>query len=146
MKSTDDPIIVEQSFDVTPEELWRAITEVSLMRQWYFDNIPDFKPVVGFETRFNVQSEERTFLHLWKVTEVVPGKRVVYEWRFKEYPGISTAIFDVTETGKRSTLRLTVLVHEDFPDDIPEFTRQSCIEGWKYFINCRLKSYLSKKP
>ncbi len=145
MKSTDEPIAVEQSFDVTPDEVWCAITDVGLMRQWYFDNIPDFKPQVGFETRFNVTSENRNFLHMWKVTEVVPGRKIVYEWRFKEYPGESTAIFDIVESGKTAKLRLTVLVHEDFPDDIPEFTRESCIEGWKYFINGRLKTFLDAK-
>jgi hypothetical protein len=40
---------------------------------------------------------------------------------------------------------LTVEVLEDFPDDIPEFRRESCIGGWNYFINHRLKEYLDKK-
>ncbi len=44
------------------------------MRKWYFENIPAFKPEVGFETQFNVQSEERNFLHKWKVTEVQPSE------------------------------------------------------------------------
>lgn len=143
MKTSDDPIVVEQSFDATVDTVWRAITEIDLMRQWYFDNIPAFKPEVGFETRFNVQSGGREFLHQWKVTEVVPRKRISYDWRFAGYPGESSAAFELFDNGKSTTLRLTVTVHEDLPEDIPEFKRESCVEGWKYFIKERLKEYLA---
>ena len=44
-----------------------------------FNNIEDFKPKVGFKTRFNVKSEERNFLHLWEITEVDPFKKIVYK-------------------------------------------------------------------
>ena len=39
-------------------------------------------------------------------------------------------------------LRLTDQTLESFPDDIPEFTRESGIEGWTFFINKSLKEYL----
>lgn len=48
------------------------------MRQWFFENIESFKPEVGFETQFNVQAESRNFLHMWKIIEVVPMKKIVY--------------------------------------------------------------------
>ena len=41
------PIVVEQSFTVTPETVWRAITKPNLMRLWYFEQIEDFRPEVG---------------------------------------------------------------------------------------------------
>ena len=41
------PIVVEQSFPVTPETVWRAITKPNLMRLWYFEQIEDFRPEVG---------------------------------------------------------------------------------------------------
>ena len=52
------------------------------MRKWYFENIPSFKPEVGFKTQFNVQSQHRNFLHIWKVTEVVPKKMITYNWKY----------------------------------------------------------------
>ena len=145
MKTSDAPIVVEQTFDATPDAVWKSITQVDLMRQWYFENIPAFKPEVGFETRFLVQSGGRDFLHMWKVTEAVTRKKISYEWRFEAYPGVSSATFELFDNGKSTTLRLTVDVHEDFPEDIPEFERESCIDGWKYFINGRLKEYLQGK-
>ena len=144
MKASEDPIVVEQTFDAVPEAVWKAITDIDQMRQWYFENIPDFKPEVGFETSFNVKSGERDFLHMWKVTEVVPGRKISYDWKFESYPGDSYVVFELfkEETGTR--LRLTDVVRKDFPDDIPEFKRESCIGGWEYFRKGRLKEYLDK--
>ena len=56
MRKSDKPIIVEQTFNTSIETVWNAITEVDQMRKWFFDNIPSFKPEVGFETQFDVQS------------------------------------------------------------------------------------------
>ena len=33
---------------------------------------------------------------------------------------------------------------EDFPDDIPEFKRESDVEGWTFFISKSLKEFLEK--
>ena len=142
MNKNDDPIVVEQTLKATIDAVWRAITEPDLMRQWYFENITAFKPEVGFETQFNVQSGDRNFLHLWKVTEVIPLKRISYDWKYEDYPGDSFVVFELLERGKSTTLRLTATVREDFPDDIPEFKRESCIAGWEYFIKLRLKEHL----
>ena len=145
MKINDAPIIVEQTFNSSVESVWKSITEISEMRKWYFENIPAFKPEIGFETQFNVQSTERNFLHIWKVTEVQPLKMIKYSWEFEEYPGKSTTAFELSREDNSTKLRLTVETLENFPEGIPEFTRESCIEGWKYFINNRLKDYLTNK-
>jgi hypothetical protein len=39
---------------------------------------------------------------------------------------------------------VTTKVIEDFPNDIPEFARESCIGGWNYFIKERLDKFLNK--
>jgi len=39
---------------------------------------------------------------------------------------------------------LSTEISESFPLDIPEFKRESCVEGWTYFIKKRLKEYLDK--
>ena len=83
MRKDDEPIIIEHTFNVSIETIWNAITEIEQMRQWYFENIPSFKPEVGFETQFNVRSQDRNFLHMWKVTEVVPLKKITYNWKFE---------------------------------------------------------------
>ncbi len=142
MKKDEAPIVVEQDFDRSASDVWAAVTEIDDMRKWYFDNIPDFKAEVGFAARFVVQSGARSFLHLWKVTEVVPQRKVVYNWKYEGIPGDSVVSFEVSGSKKSARLRVTTLVQEDFPEDIPEFSRESCLGGWTYFIRHRLKAYL----
>ncbi len=145
MKRNDPPIIVEETYKAKIEEVWDSITDVNKMRLWYFENLPSFKAEVGFETKFDVQNESRTFPHLWKVTEVVPGKKLTYNWKFEGYAGDSFVVFELFEEGIKTKLRLTVNILEDFPENVPEFKRESCISGWTYFINKRLKEYLEKE-
>jgi len=142
MRKGDDPIIVEQSFNTSIESVWKAITEVDQMRQWFFENIPSFKPEVGFETQFNIQSQDRNFLHMWKVTEVVPLRLIRYNWKFEGFQGDSYVVFELFKENNLTKLQLTAQVLEDFPEDIPEFKRESGIEGWTYFIKKSLKEFL----
>jgi uncharacterized protein YndB with AHSA1/START domain len=145
MKGNNEPIVVEQVFEASRDAAWRAITELDQMRQWYFEAIPAFKPEVGFETQFNVPCNERDFLHVWKVTDVVPLKMIRYDWRYEGYPGDSFVTFELSEADGATTLKLTHRVRESFPEDIPEFRRESCLEGWTYFIRKSLREFLEKR-
>ena len=145
MKVNDDPIIIEQFFNSPIDSVWNAISNVEEMRKWFFDNVPEFKPEVGFKTQFNVKSEDRNFLHSWKVIEVIPNNLLKYNWSYEDYDGDSNVIFELTEENNRTKLKLSHEILEDFPEDIPEFKRESCIGGWTYFINNRLKEYLENK-
>ena len=136
------PIIITEIFDASAELVWRALTEQSLMIQWYFENIPEFKAEVGFKTQFNVESNGRDFFHLWEVTEVVPNKKISYSWQYADYTGLGQVTFELTEVGRKTVLKLTNTGLESFPQDIPEFKRESCIGGWNFFIKQRLKKYL----
>ncbi|MBR9846630.1 MAG: SRPBCC domain-containing protein [Algicola sp.] len=141
----DDPLIeVQQKFKQSVEDVWQAITNVHEMRQWFFDNIPDFKASVGFKTRFDVTSEDRVFPHEWEVTEVIPNKKIVCQWTYEGYQGNSYVTFHLSEVDNQTQLTVSTKVTEDFPDDIPEFKRESCIAGWNYFIKDRLVDYLKQ--
>ncbi len=141
---SSEPIIVEQLFPVQPEEVWQAVTKPDLMRQWYFEPIEDFRPEVGFETQFDIETGGRTFRHQWKVTEVVPGERITYTWRFEGYSGLGSTEWKLSKTDEGTKLVLTWTGIESFPQDIPEFTRESGIAGWEYFIQQSLPSFLSR--
>ena len=143
MKITDPPVIVEQLFNKTVNLVWKAITELDQMLLWYFDTIPDFKAEVGFTTQFNVKAPSRDFLHIWEVTEVIPQKKITYNWTFKDYDGSGDVTFELFEQNSQTLLRLTNIVIEDFDDAIPEFRRESCLAGWNYFIKDRLVSFIN---
>ncbi|WP_323788538.1 SRPBCC domain-containing protein [Psychroserpens sp.] len=145
MKVNESEIEVKQSFHQSIESVWKAITDVNEMRQWFFDNIPDFQPTVGFKTQFTVTSEDRIFPHLWEVTEVIPNHKIVYNWTYEGYKGDSNVTFQLSEIDHQTQLTLTTKVTEDFPDDIPEFKRESCIGGWNFFIKTSLVNYFNAK-
>ena len=141
MKVSEGPIQLVYTFEVEAGLLWSALVEIDQMKQWFFENIPDFKAEIGFATSFPVQSGDRTFTHLWEITQLREEKSITYTWRYLEYPGDALLTFALTPDGGKTRLKLTIDVLEDFPDDIPEFERSSCIGGWNYFMD-RLKKYL----
>jgi hypothetical protein len=54
-------------------------------------------------------------------------------------------VFELFKQDNLIKLRLTHQVQESFPGDIPEFSRESCVEGWTFFIKKSLKEFLEKK-
>lgn len=142
MKTTEEPIVVVQSIAAPVEDVWSAITEKDQMVQWFFDNIPEFQPEVGFSTEFQVTNEGRTFTHCWKVVRAVPHQVVEYQWNYREYQGDSLVTFELTPEGSTTQIKLTHAATEDFDDSVPEFQRESGVNGWNYLISERLKIYL----
>jgi len=143
MITTDEPIIVEQVFNRSVAAVWQAITNVDQMTQWFFKEIPEFKPIVGFKTQFNIQTPYRDFLHLWTITEVIPLQKIVCNWKYEGYDGDSYVTFELSEAQDQTKLVLSTKVVEDFDDTIDEFKRSSGVAGWNYFIKERLKDFLN---
>jgi ketosteroid isomerase-like protein/uncharacterized protein YndB with AHSA1/START domain len=139
-----NPVIVEQTYKSTIRKVWNAITDENKMRKWYFENIKSFKPVVGFETEFTAQSNGIDYLHIWKITDVVSEKRITYKWKFGGFPGEALVTFEISKDNNLTKLRLTEVGIESFPQNDPDFSRKSWIDGWNYFICERLKDYLDK--
>ena len=142
MKITDAPVVVEQAFAKPIETVWAAITEVDRMRQWFFDNIPDFKPELGFETRFVVSVEDRSYTHMWKIIEVEAPTLIRYNWHYQEHAGDSNVLFILNEKNGTTTLQVSTEILEDFPENVPEFGREQAVAGWTYLIHERLKALL----
>ena len=145
MKRSEGPIIIEVVFENSLDSVWSAITEVEEMREWFFENIPRFKPEVGFEVEFNVDAGERSFLHQWKITKVITRKLIEYNLKYGGYPGDSYVSFTLEHENGSTKLILTHTTTEDFPEDVPEFKRESGVAGWQYFIKDRLKKFLKEK-
>jgi len=140
------PVIVSVTTKTSKENIWKALTNAEEMRKWFFDNIPDFKPEVGFTTEFNVVSNERNFLHVWKVSKVTCLQELVCLWQYPEYLKDTFEVkFKVdTNDNAENIITVSAIGIEKFEHlNLPEFTRESCKGGWEYFMN-RLKVYLEK--
>jgi uncharacterized protein YndB with AHSA1/START domain len=139
-----NPVVVEETYNATVEKVWNAITSYGEMKQWYFEEIESFKPEVGFNTQFSVQANGNDYLHIWKVTEVIPMNKIVYNWTYRDYEGDSYVTWELSSESDKTKLKLSHFGIESFPQDNPDFTRESCTGGWTYFLCHRLKDYLDK--
>ncbi|WP_299276426.1 SRPBCC domain-containing protein [uncultured Psychroserpens sp.] len=135
------PLILEQEFKAPLERVWRAISEVELMKKWYFD-IPEFKAEVGCKFQFEGGEENKRYMHLCEVLEVVPLKKLKYSWRYEGYPGISFVTFELSEHGESTKVKLTHEGIESFTN--PDFKQEKFEGGWKYLIHESLKGYLEE--
>lgn len=143
MKIDQELIEVGVTLPVAPERVWQALTDPAEMPRWFFPEISAFEPTVGARTSFVVVSGGRSFDHRWKVLEAQPGKSLVLGWRYQGHAGNSRVAFDLGAGGQGTRLRVTHTVTEDFPDGVPEFTREACHGGWVYFLQERLPAFLA---
>ncbi len=137
------PLIVERTFNAPVATVWRAITNKDDIKQWSFD-MKEFKPEVGFEFQFYGEKDGVEYFHLCKVTEVIPGKKLAYSWRYEGYEGNSLVTFELYAEGDKTRLKLTHEGLETFPRT-QMFARENFNEGWNSIIGSTLKEFVETK-
>ena len=136
-------VVVERTFDASITRVWKALTDVDQMRQWYFD-LKEFKAEVGFEFEFVVEHEGTTYHHLCRVTEVIPQKKIAYTWRYKGEPGDSLVTIELSPEGNKTQLKLTHTGIETFPKT-PAYARKKFEAGWTAIVGTELKKFVERK-
>ncbi|MEO6547510.1 MAG: SRPBCC domain-containing protein [Ferruginibacter sp.] len=135
-------IMLERKFNAPIAKVWNAITDKNEMKNWYFD-LEDFKAEPGFKFQFTGgPSPDKQYVHLCEVTEVIPGQKLTYSWRYEGYAGNSFVTFELVEQGLTTLLKLTHEGLETFPANNPDFMRKNFEEGWDQIVNVSLKGYL----
>ena len=138
-----DPIVVERTFSAPATNVWQAITSKVQMKEWYFD-LKKFKAEPGFEFEFEGGPDDRSYLHLCKITEVIPEKKLKYSWRYDGYEGVSFVTFELFPEGNKTRLRLTHEGLATFPADNKDFARENFEAGWTDIIGRSLAGFLEK--
>lgn len=139
----NDSVVVEEVYNVPVEEVWNAITDNSEMKKWYF-KIEDFQPVPGFEFSFYGGDEETQFLHLCKITEVIPNKKLAHTWRYDGYEGNTLVTFELSPLQNSTKLKLTHEGFDSFPE-LPAFKKENFKAGWTSILGESLKKFLDAK-
>ena len=138
-----EPWVVEQVLDAPVALVWRAITDPGMMKHWYFD-VPAFRAEIGCRFEFLAgKPEHRQYLHVCQVTDVVPGRRLSYSWRFDGEEGDSEVVFELFPEGARTRLRLTHSGLESFAAN-PDLAIDNFREGWRYIIGTSLHDWLDR--
>ncbi|MGM0636368.1 MAG: SRPBCC family protein [Bacteroidota bacterium] len=130
---------------MSKSELWKLITSLKSMQKWFFENLLTFEAKPGFETRFTVKTPNQSFVHLWKIIEVIPDQKIVYNWKYEGFSGDSEVTFQLSSKNGKTVLTLTHTVLEDFPQATSEFSRESCLAGWQWFIQKSLVEFVKKQ-
>jgi len=135
-----DAVVVERTLNAPVAKVWKALTDVDQMRQWYFD-LKEFRPEVGFEFEFVVEHEGNRYHHLCKITEVVAQKKIAYTWRYKGEPGDSLVTFELFPEDGKTRLKVTHTGIETFPKT-PAYARKKFEAGWTAIIGAELKKFV----
>jgi len=140
----NEAIVIEQTYQAPTSLVWEAISNTDEMKLWYFD-LPEFKPEVGCEFRFmGGPSEDRQYQHICQVTEVIPNKKLAYNWRYDGYEGNTLVTFELFNDDGQTRLKLTHEGLETFPVDNPDLAKENFVIGWNWLIGISLKEFLEK--
>ncbi|MBS1603596.1 MAG: SRPBCC domain-containing protein [Bacteroidetes bacterium] len=138
-------VIMERTYNAPVEKVWQALTNVDQMRQWYMP-LTDFRPEPGFATSFDIDAKGERYKHIWKVTEVIPNKKISYEWRYGGFPGNSLVTFELTPRGKTTHLKLTHVGLATFEGDKnPALKVENFENGWNSLLGTMLLQFLEKE-
>lgn len=137
------PIIKELVVSASPTVIWNAITNPEVMNIWYF-NLPGFVAEVGYSFRFYAETKDKRYLHLCKITEVVPLERLSYSWVYDGYEGESQVTFEILPQDNKTMLRLTHKGIGSFPKDNIDLKRENFDGGWESIICESLRNYLEQ--
>jgi len=110
-----------------PETVFRLLTDPNEYVRWKGE-LAQLEPRAG--GTFHVDFKEKGIVD-GKYVEVIPSRRVVFTWGWKDNPvvppGSSTVEIDLEPDGSGTRLRL---VHRGLPDEaVPTHA-----EGWDYFL------------
>lgn len=144
MKASDNNIELEFTYPQSVEVLWENFTVYDKVTQWFFKEIKEFEPKIGYETEFVVKLDEKTFTHCWYILDFEPQETLSMHWWYEEYDGEMRVTFDFDKEKTGSKIKVTIETTDDFPQDMEEFKRESCINGWNYFLGKSLPEYLKK--
>jgi len=140
---TADAVIVERTLNAPVARVWKALTDVDQMREWYFD-LKEFKPEVGFEFEFVIEHEGNNYHHLCRVVEVIPERKIAYTWCYKGEPGDSLVSIELSPESEKTRLKLTHTGIETFPKT-PAYARKNFVQGWTQIIGTELKQFIERK-
>ena len=136
-----DPLVMEQVYDAPVQQVWDALTKPELMQQWFFD-IAAFEPVAGFSFSFTAGPPGKPYLHVCRVTQVEPGKKLAYSWRYEGYTGDSEVVFELFDEGGKTRVKLSHYGLETFDTSNPDLAPHNFAAGWTQILGTGLKNFV----
>lgn len=138
------PVYVERTFNSPVEDIWNAITNSKVMREWYFD-IPEFELEQGQKFSFYDLGGERSFFHECQVLDVVPYKLFKHTWYYPYHSDAESIVtWSLMPRGSATILKLEHCGVDNFRSLGKNFSRESCEQGWTEILSKSLYNFLIK--
>lgn len=118
------------------------MTNQEKMKLWYFPQLKEFEPKVGFE--FIFEDSNDTFRKKWVVTKVDKPNIFAHNWSYKGYNGESKVTFELVPIDNGTKVRVTHTGIGSFPDNT-HFKRERFEWGWNNLLGKKLKTIVEKK-
>ncbi len=120
-------VVIEKEMPHPPEKIWRALTQVELIKEWLMDN--DLQPVIGHKFNFRA-----TPMPHWngiidcEVLVVEPNKKLSYSWNSMGLE--SVVVFTLVPTSGGTLVRME---QSGFRPD-QEAAYKGANYGWQKFM------------
>lgn len=138
---------IERTYNAPVNLVWQAITDRTMMKEWYFDFAEDFKlePGAVFEWTAG-DNESKQWLHRGKMVEIVPGEKLVHTWEYPGYSGTSTVSWILSKIDDTTT-KVKLLHDFNIPFDatVDALKTENFEMGWIHILTISLQEYLAKK-
>lgn len=140
------PVKMTRTFQASAHEIWNALTNEELTKQWYFDFKGQFKTEPGHTFEWMAGDKNKQWLHRGVIQEVKPEQKLSHTWEFPGYSGKALLTWELNEQSPTETqLQLTFEFLEVFDPETPALRRKNFVEGWTYFMEKGLKAFLASQ-
>ena len=140
-------ILVDYDLPESPEKVWRALTDPSLLEAWLMPN--DIEAEVGHQFTFRTQPVPGWdgIVHC-EVLEVAPQKRLVYAWRggSKKLDGYGHELDTVVTWTLTPTTEGGTHLHLEHAGFDPEsYAFKAMGQGWRGKVAVRISQVLAQE-
>lgn len=138
----NDSFQLELVYNASLTKVWKTLTDVELMRIWYFPQIKHFDLKVG--NTFSFVDDGSAYKKEWKITKLENNRLMSHSWVYEGYPGYSEVTFELFKEGKMTVFRLTHTGLASFPAD-PNFAYKRFERGWNMILGQNFRQCLENQ-
>lgn len=139
------PIRVKQLFDCSPKEVWKAISEESALRQWFFP-VENYKLQEGEEFSFWSGEDPSLTYHKCRFLFIEEQSTIEYSWELpNESKGMSIVRWELEEEDGKTLLTFTHNGIAQLSDSKFRLDYEYFAKEWSYIIMTSLTEYLYKQ-
>jgi uncharacterized protein YndB with AHSA1/START domain len=126
----EQKVVKERIIQAPVMAVWKAVTTAEEMSKWFFE-LHEFKAELGYEFQLIGEKDGKKYPTSCKIIEVVERERLLFTWRYDDFPGEQLVSFELFDMGESCKFRVTHSGLENMLADQDEFDIEDTIDGWE---------------